>query len=230
MSRYLRAFFAAILWMGLLQAAAPIPPAAKTLVVLGDSLSAGYGVDLPEAWPSVLQERIRSEGLDWAVVNAGVSGDTSAGGLRRLEWLLRRPVGALVLELGANDGLRGLSVEAMRTNLQAVIDRTRARWPGVRIVVAGMRLPANMGADYVERFEGLFPSLAATNGAALIPFLLEGVGGRPEYNQADQIHPNAEGHRRVATNVWSVVGPILKEASVGGMADKPVLPAKTAAP
>ena len=183
----------------------------RSLVVLGDSLSAGYGVDPVESWPSVLQRFLQAEGLPWTVVNAGVSGDTSAGGLRRLDWLLRRPVDALVIELGANDGLRGLPLEATRTNLQSVIERTRARWPSARIVLAGMRLPENLGPDYTGRFVGLFPDLASRNGVGLIPFLLEGVAGLPELNQADQIHPNAGGHRRVATNVWEVMEPLLRE-------------------
>ena len=143
-------------------------------------------------------------------MNAGVSGDTSAGGLRRLDWILRRPLEALLIELGGNDGLRGLPLAATRTNLQAVIDRTRAKYPQVRIVIAGMKMPENLGEAYTRQFEGLYRDLAETNRVALIPFLLDGVGGRPELNLPDQIHPNAEGHRRVATNVWQVLQPILQ--------------------
>lgn len=216
---FVRILAAAFLFPLLLRAATPAPT--RSLVVLGDSLSAGYGVDPAESWPSVVQGLIRSEGLPWTVVNAGVSGDTSAGGLRRLDWLLRRPVDALVVELGANDGLRGLSVEATRTNLQAVIDRTRARWPAARIVLAGMRLPENLGPDYTGRFVAMYPALASTNGVELIPFLLEGVAGIAELNQADQIHPNAEGHRRVATNVWNRLAPILREGSPGQATNGP---------
>lgn len=185
--------------------------AEKTLVVLGDSLSAGFGVDPAEAWPARLQEMIRREGLPWKVVNAGVSGDTTAGGLRRLDWILRKPLDGLLLELGGNDGLRGLPLEATRTNLQAVIERTRARHPKARIVLAGMRMPDNFGEAYTRQFEGLYRELAQTHRIVLIPFLLEGVGGRPELNLPDQIHPNAEGHRRVATNVWQVLRPVLAE-------------------
>lgn len=187
-----------------------VNPADKTLVVLGDSLSAGFGLDPAEAWPTRLQEMIRTAGLPWKVVNAGVSGDTSAGGLRRLDWILRRPVDGLLIELGGNDGLRGLPLEATRTNLQAVIERTRAKFPEVRIVLAGMKMPENFGEAYTRQFETLYRDLAQKHGIALIPFLLEGVGGRPELNLPDQIHPNAEGHRRVATNVWNVLRPVLQ--------------------
>ena len=185
-------------------------PADKSLVVLGDSLSAGFGVDLSEAWPARIQEKLREAGLPWKLVNAGLSGDTSAGGLRRLDWILRRPVDALLLELGSNDGLRGLPLEATRTNLQTVIERTRAKYPKVRIVLAGMKMPENLGEAYTRQFETLYRDLAATNKVALIPFLLDGVGGRAELNLPDQIHPNVEGHRRVATNVWKVLQPVLQ--------------------
>ena len=185
-------------------------PADKSLVVLGDSLSAGFGVDLSEAWPARIQEKIREAGLPWKLVNAGLSGDTSAGGLRRLDWILRRPVDALLLELGSNDGLRGLPLEATRTNLQTVIERTRSKYPNVRIVLAGMKMPENLGEAYTRQFETLYRDLAATNKVALIPFLLDGVGGRAELNLPDQIHPNVEGHRRVATNVWKVLQPVLQ--------------------
>jgi len=185
-------------------------PADKSLVVLGDSLSAGFGVDLSEAWPARIQEKIREAGLPWKLVNAGLSGDTSAGGLRRLDWILRRPVDALLLELGSNDGLRGLPLEATRTNLQTVIERTRAKYPKVRIVLAGMKMPENLGEAYTRQFETLYRDLAATNKVALIPFLLDGVGGRAELNLPDQIHPNVEGHRRVATNVWNVLQTVLQ--------------------
>ena len=185
-------------------------PADKILVVLGDSLSAGFGVDLSEAWPARIQEKIREAGLPWKLVNAGLSGDTSAGGLRRLDWILRRPVDALLLELGSNDGLRGLPLEATRTNLQTVIERIRAKNPNVRVVLAGMKMPENLGEAYTRQFESLYRDLAATNKVALIPFLLDGVGGRAELNLPDQIHPNVEGHRRVATNVWKMLQPVLQ--------------------
>ena len=188
----------------------PSPATERVLVVLGDSLSAGFGVDPAEAWPARIQEWIRGARLPWKLVNAGVSGDTTAGGLRRLDWVLRRPVDALLIELGGNDGLRGLPLEATRTNLQAVIERTRAKYPEARIVIAGMKMPDNLGEAYTRQFEGLFRDLAEKHRLVLIPFLLDGVGGRPELNLPDQIHPNAEGHRRVATNVWNVLQPVLQ--------------------
>ena len=191
-------------------ASPPSPTTERVLVVLGDSLSAGFGVDPAEAWPARIQEWIRGARLPWKLVNAGVSGDTTAGGLRRLDWVLRRPVDALLIELGGNDGLRGLPLEATRTNLQAVIERTRAKYPEARIVIAGMKMPDNLGEAYTRQFEGLFRDLAEKHRLALIPFLLDGVGGRPELNLPDQIHPNAEGHRRVATNVWNVLQPVLQ--------------------
>ncbi|MEN9546210.1 MAG: hypothetical protein RLZZ356_942, partial [Verrucomicrobiota bacterium] len=172
--------------------ASPLSPATeRVLVVLGDSLSAGFGVDPAEAWPARIQEWIRGARLPWKLVNAGVSGDTTAGGLRRLDWVLRRPVDALLIELGGNDGLRGLPLEATRTNLQAVIERTRAKYPEARIVIAGMKMPDNLGEAYTRQFEGLFRDLAEKHRLVLIPFLLDGVGGRPELNLPDQIHPNA---------------------------------------
>ena len=191
-------------------AAASAPAKERVLVVLGDSLLAGFGVDPNEAWPARIQEKIREAGLPWKLVNAGVSGDTSAGGLRRLDWILRRPVDALLIELGGNDGLRGLPLEATRTNLQSVIERTRAKHPEARIVLAGMRMPENFGEAYTRTFEALYRDLAEKHRVALVPFLLDGVGGRPEFNLPDQIHPNAEGHRRVATNVWNVLRPLLE--------------------
>jgi acyl-CoA thioesterase-1 len=185
----------------------------QTIVVLGDSLAAGYGLDLSEAFPALLQMKVDEAGLKFLVVNAGISGDTSAGGLRRMEWLLKRRVDVLVLELGGNDGLRGLPVAVTATNLQAIIDRTKQKYPQAQIVVAGMQMPPNMGADYNAAFAKIFPDLARVNHAALIPFLLEGVGGKPELNLPDLIHPTAEGHRIVAGNVWKVLRPVLEKGT-----------------
>lgn len=191
------------------QPAAPADPR-PALVFLGTSLTAGLGVPLDAAYPARIQERIDASGLAFRVVNAGVSGDTSAGGLRRIEWLLRQPIAVLVLELGANDMLRGQDVAAMRANLQQIIDRTRARDPDVAIVIAGMQSAPNLGDAYAQEFAGAFADLARTNRAALIPFLLEGVASVAELNQADGIHPTAEGHQRVADNVWKVLEPVLR--------------------
>lgn len=183
------------------------------LLFLGTSLTAGLGVSQDDAYPAVLQQKVDSAGFDLRVVNAGVSGETSAGGLRRLDHLLELPVRVLVLELGANDGLRGLQVEAMRDNLQAIIDRTRATHPEAEVVLAGMEAPPNLGDRYTNAFREVFAELARENDAHLIPFLLEGVGGIPELNQDDQIHPTARGHRLIADNVWPVLVDALREAT-----------------
>lgn len=181
------------------------------VLFFGDSVTAGYGLDPALAFPALLQERISARGWAYRVVNAGVSGETTSGGLRRIDWLLQQEVAVLVLELGANDALRGTDLALTAENLQAIIDRARARYPEVEIVVAGMQVPPNLGADYAEAFAAVFPELAAANNTHLVPFLLDGVGGVPELNLADGIHPNAQGHRRVADNVWAVLGPILEQ-------------------
>ena len=190
---------------------APKSEPTTTVVVLGDSLAAGYGLDPSESFPALLQKKIDAAGLKFTVVNAGVSGDTSSGGLRRIDWLLKRRVDVLVLELGGNDGLRGIPVGVTKTNLQAIIDRTKQKNPRAQIVIAGMQMPPNMGADYTTNFAKLFPELAKANNAALVPFLLEGVGGKPELNLPDLIHPTAEGQKIVATNVWNVLKPVLEK-------------------
>jgi acyl-CoA thioesterase-1 len=183
----------------------------KTLVFLGDSLTAGLGVQPTEAFPAIVAEKIRAAGLPFEVQNAGLSGDTSAGGLRRVEWLLQRPIDLLVLELGANDGLRGHDLKSIKANLQSIIDKTKAKNPQVKIVLAGMQVPPNMGAEYANGFARVYSELAHENNATLIPFLLEGVGGNRELNQPDQIHPSAAGHRVVAELVWRTLEPILRQ-------------------
>jgi acyl-CoA thioesterase-1 len=177
---------------------------------LGDSITAGYGVDPSQAYPAIIQNKIDAKGWPFRVINAGQSGDTSAGGLNRLEWLLKNRIDVLVLELGANDGLRGLPVENTRKNLQAIIDRTRERYPQVKIIIAGMKLPPNWGEDYSRRFERMFAELAKKNKTALVSFVLEGVGGVRNLNLQDSIHPTAEGHKLVAANVWKVLEPLMK--------------------
>ena len=184
----------------------------KTIVFLGDSLTAGFGVERSEAFPALVAEKIRAAGLPFEVENAGLSGDTSAGGLRRIDWLLQRPIDILVIELGANDGLRGLDLKSMKANLQAIIDKAKAKNPAVKIVLAGMQVPPNLGAEYATGFQQVFNELAHENNAVLIPFLLEGVGGQRELNQADLIHPNAAGHRIVAELVWRTLEPILRNS------------------
>lgn len=184
-----------------------------TLILLGDSITAGYGVEQPQAYPALLQQKIREAGLPFEVVNAGLSGDTTAGGLRRLDWLLQRPVDLLVIALGGNDGLRGIPPETTTANLQAIIDKVKTRQPQARIALAGMRLPPNLGADYTARFEKIYPALAQKNGVLLIPFLLEGVGGNHELNQPDQIHPNAAGHKVIAELMWEKLQPLLRSTA-----------------
>lgn len=185
--------------------------ARKTVVVLGDSLAAGYGVDPEEAYPALLQEKINAAGLPFKIVPAGVSGDTTADGLSRLDWLLKRKVDVLIVELGGNDGLRGIPVAVIRSNLQAIIDRAQKKYPDIKIIIAGMRMPANLGPDYVDAYAKVFLEVARKNHAALVPFLLEGVGGEVTLNQADGIHPTPEGHKIVAENVWKVLKPVLDQ-------------------
>ncbi|MES1194541.1 MAG: arylesterase, partial [Opitutus sp.] len=162
-----------------------------------------------EAFPALIQERLNAAGKAWRVVNAGLSGETTAGGLRRLDWILKQPVDIFVLELGGNDGLRGILPESSRANLQAMITRIRERYPNVKLVLAGMQMPAHMGADYTRQFAAMYPDLARENRLTLIPFLLEGVGGVPGLNQGDGIHPTAAGHKIVAETVWRALQPLL---------------------
>jgi acyl-CoA thioesterase-1 len=182
----------------------------KIVVFLGDSLTAGLGVQPSEAFPALIAGKIRAAGLPFEVENAGLSGDTSAGGLRRIEWLLQRPIDVLVIGLGGNDGLRGLPVNSLKANLQAIIDKAKAKNPAVKIVIAGMQMPPNFGADYASEFARIYAEVAQANNAVLIPFLLEGVGGHRELNQPDMIHPSAAGHRVVAEVVWRTLEPILR--------------------
>ncbi|MGZ8941054.1 MAG: arylesterase [Limisphaerales bacterium] len=185
----------------------------KTILVLGDSIAAGYGLDQEEAFPALLQEKIEKAGLNFKVVNAGLSGDTTAGGLRRISWLLRQPVDILLLELGGNDGLRGIDPDETEKNLQGIVVKVRQKNPKALIVIAGMQMPENMGKDYTARFREVFPRIARENNAALIPFFLEGVGGKADLNQPDRIHPTAEGHRIIAATVWKVLQPVLSGKS-----------------
>ncbi len=184
--------------------------AKKTILFLGNSLSAGYGLNPALAFPALIQQKIDSLKLRFEAVNAGLSGETSAGGLRRIDWLLKRKVDVLVLELGGNDALRGIAIEVTRTNLQGIIDKTKRAYPQAKIVIAGMQAPPNLGVNYTKSFRDLFPELAKENHATLVQFLLEGVGGVLELNQADRIHPTAQGHRIIAETIWRVLKPILQ--------------------
>ena len=191
----------------------PPPPAAGgrgRVVFLGTSLTAGYGLDPQQAYPALLQHKIDSAGLSFETVNAGVSGETSAGARRRIDWLLRQPVSVLVIETGANDGLRGLDVDSLEANIQAIIDAARHQAPPPRIVLVGMRALPNYGFAYARRFRAVYPELAEKNKLPLVPFLLEGVAGRDGLNQADMMHPTAAGQVRVAETVWPVLEKVLK--------------------
>ena len=188
----------------------PPPSNKKTILFFGNSLTAGYGVSPTEAFPALIGRRLDSLHLPYQVVNAGLSGETSAGGKTRIGWILKQRISIFVLELGGNDGLRGIPLTGTTANLQAIIDSVKLRYPDARIVLAGMQIPPNMGADYGTAFRDLYPRLAAANHAILIPFLLQNVGGIPQLNQGDGIHPTAAGHKIVAENVWQVLAPLLK--------------------
>ena len=178
----------------------------QTILFFGDSLTAGYGLDDPaDAFPGVIAKKIDSLKLPYKVINAGVSGETSAGGNGRIDWTLKQKVDIFVLELGANDGLRGISPAETTRNLQSIIDKVKTKYPNAKLVMLGMQVPPNMGADYVNRFKAVFPALAAKNKMALVPFLLQGVGGHPDLNQGDGIHPTEKGAKIVADNVWQVL-------------------------
>src|SRR5687767_11979736 len=183
----------------------------KTIVFFGNSLTAGYGLSPSEAFPAIIQKKIDSLGLPYQVVNAGVSGETSSGGKTRIDWILRETVDIFILELGANDGLRGTPLSETKKNLQDIIEKVRAKYPDTKLVFAGMEIPPNMGQAYTTEFRNIYTELAAKNNMTLIPFLLEGVGGEPELNQADGIHPTAEGHLIVADNVWKQLEKLLQE-------------------
>jgi acyl-CoA thioesterase-1 len=194
------------------------PSEVITIVALGDSLTAGYGLSRKQAWPALVAEKMRAAGYEFEVVNAGSSGDTTMGGLRRLPALLRahKKIDIFILELGINDAFRGVPIEQVRANLQAIIDQVRAQHPKVAIVVAGMQLPDLSTNDYVGAFGAIFAPLAEKNRATLLPFFLEGVGGNPELNQWDRVHPNAAGQRVLAENVWRVLEPMLAKRAVSG--------------
>lgn len=207
----------AILWMA---AGAPLfaeekqkatPPAAgiSRIVVLGDSITAGYGLSKEQAYPALLQTKLKETGHPATVANAGVSGDTTAGGLRRVAWALGPGADVLIIALGGNDGLRGLSPDQTAANLAGIITKAREKNPAIRVILAGMQMPSNMGAEYTEAFKNLYPRVAKENNAILLPFLLEGVGGDPQFNQDDQIHPNEAGQKRIAETVWDALQPLL---------------------
>jgi len=196
-----------LFFIALLIVMQPKPP--QTVLFFGDSLTAGYGLSSEEAFPALIEKELNKKMSRVKVINGGLSGETSAGGVSRIDWLLRQPIQIFVLELGANDGLRGLPLNQTRKNLQAIIDKVKTKNPGVKIVLAGMMVPPNMGNQYTSEFRGIYPDLAKKNNATLIPFLLEGVGGIEKLNQSDGIHPNVEGHKIIARNIAPAIEKLL---------------------
>lgn len=185
--------------------AAPLP----VVLFLGTSLTAGYGLDPSESYPARIQEKLEAAGLRYRVVNAGVSGETSAGARRRIDWLMAQPIAVLVVETGANDGLRGIDPEDARANIQAIFDRAKRQSPPPALILIGMAAPPNLGSRYADRFRAIYPELSRRNGAVLVPFLLEGVAGVPRLNQPDGIHPTADGQRLLADTIWKQLQPLL---------------------
>ena len=186
----------------------PTTGAGPRIVILGDSLTAGLGLPVGQSYPALLQQRLKDEGSSYQIVNAGVSGDTSAGGLSRLDWALDGDVRVMIVALGGNDGLRGLPAAQLKDNLAAIITRAQAR--GITVILAGMEAPPNYGREYIVAFHQVYPALAKEYHVALVPFLLDGVAGRDALNQPDGIHPSAAGARIVADNVWKVLKPVVK--------------------
>ena len=183
------------------------PP--KSILFFGDSLTAGYGLSPEEAFPALIEKELNKKSAVVKVTNAGLSGETSAGGLARIDWVLRQPIDVFVLELGANDGLRGLPLDQTLKNLQGIIDKVKAKYPQTKLVLAGMMVPPNMGKQYSLEFKNIYLALAKKNNATLIPFLLDGVGGIEKLNQADGIHPNVEGHRIIARNLSVILSELM---------------------
>jgi len=185
------------------------PGNTEKIVAFGDSLTAGLGVAFHDSYPAQLEKRLRQEGFDYTVINAGVSGETSAGGLRRVDWILKSHPTVVIVELGANDGLRGQPIHQTYTNLQNILARLQGQ--GVQVILAGMQIPLNYGEDYTTEFSGMYEQLAQEAEVPFIPFLLEGVAARPELNQGDGIHPTGQGYAIVVENIWKVLAPLLKK-------------------
>jgi acyl-CoA thioesterase-1 len=199
-----------LLACGLVAWASPAQePAPPVVLFFGDSLTAGYGVGKEHGFPARVQAHADSVGCAARIVNAGLAGETTAAGLRRVDWILQKPVDVFLLELGGNDGLNGVPLAETQRNLQCIIDRVRVKSPGAQLVIVGVRLPPNLGPDYTDGFQAIFPRLAAANDVALIPRLLEGVAGDRELMRGDGIHPNEAGHRQVAQTVWRHLSPLL---------------------
>ena len=187
-----------------------VSTAEKTILFFGNSLTAGYGIDPEDAFAGLVQERLDSLGKEYRVINGGLSGETTAGGLSRLDWFLEEEPTIFILELGGNDGLRGILPSESKRNLLAIIDKVRAKYPATKIILAGMQIPPNMGQDYTEEFKAIYPAVAAEKNVTLIPFLLEGVAGNPDLNLPDGIHPTEEGHKIVFETVWKTLEKLLE--------------------
>ncbi len=181
----------------------------KAILFFGDSITAGLGVDKSQAFPALIQDRIDSLGLNYEVINGGLSGETSAGGLRRIDWTLQRDIDIMVLELGGNDGLRGIDLNSTKENLQQIIDKVKTTNPDAEIILAGMQVPPNLGQDYTRQFETIYPELAEENNLPLIPMIMDKIGGDEELMQSDGLHPTPEGHKVIADTVWEALNPIL---------------------
>lgn len=182
----------------------------KTILFFGNSLTAGYGLDSEDAFPALVQQRIDSLGLDYRVINGGLSGETTAGGLNRLDWFLEDEPYVFVLELGGNDGLRGIAISETRSNLEKIIEKVQTKYPSTKIILAGMQIPPNMGQEYTDEFRKIYPKVASEKNVTLIPFLLEGVAGDPELNLPDGIHPTEEGHEIVFGTVWPYIEKVIR--------------------
>jgi len=181
----------------------------KTILFYGDSITAGYGIGTDLAFPNLIEDELKKNGHEVEVVNGGLSGETSAGGVTRIDWMLNRKYDIFVLELGANDGLRGLPISETKKNLQEILNRVKAKYPETKVIIAGMMVPPNMGTEYSSEFAGVFKELANKNEASLIQFLLKDVGGIEKLNQPDGIHPNAEGHQIIAKNIYPLISNLL---------------------
>ena len=205
----LRALFLAYLLYASAAYSIASDSASKTILIFGDSLTAGYGIDPEQAYPALIADKLATENLPYKVIPSGLSGETTAGGLRRIDWILRQPVDIFILALGANDGLRGIKLSDTRKNLEAIVAKVRSKNPQVQVILAGMRIPPNLGPEYTNEFETLYPELSESLEAALIPFLLEDVAGHPHLNLPDGIHPNPQGQAIVAQTVWRTLHPLL---------------------
>lgn len=181
----------------------------KVILFFGDSVTAGLGVETNEAFPALIQNKIDSAGLNYEVINGGLSGETSAGGLRRIDWVLQRPVDVMILELGGNDGLRGIDLKSTKENLQQIIDKAKAKYPEMKIIIAGMQVPPNLGPEYSNEFLQIYPALAQENNLPLIPLFLNSIGGNEELMQQDGLHPTSEGHKVLANLIWEHLQPLL---------------------